>query len=211
MNTTTKVSQGLTKRPTTAIVKLAAKDRAALVAAHRELEAVDQRLAGLSRLKDLRHQLDEIPALFARGEMSVGDAVRSAPAGLDAASLHSIRSVLSAACKARIKTLLAGVAEIVIGIERQSLELLEAKAATITEAEEATARELDTEFLPSAALSALQETIRRERHQLEFFAAAGITRQALARAMQSAAVEPQPAALADDGETDHAEMLADLK
>jgi hypothetical protein len=211
MNTTTKTGPALSRRPSTAPVKIAAKDRAALVAAHRELEAVDQRLLTLSKLKNLRRELESVPALFAAGKISTGDAIRSAPAALDVNALHSIRGSLTTACKARGKELLAEVAPIVLGIERKALADLEAKAATIAEAEEATAAELDTAFLPSSALSALRETIRRERHQLEFFAAAGITRQALARAMQSAGIEPQPAALAEDGETAHEELAADFK
>lgn len=212
MHTITKTSPALTHRPSTAPLRIGAKDRAALVAAHRELEAVDQRLAGLARLKDLRRELDEIPALFARGEISVGDAVRAAPAGLDAASLHSIRNTLSSACKARIKTLLGGVAEIVLDMERKVLAALQAKADSITATERKTASELDTEFLPSSALAALQETIRREAQQIEFMAERGINRQALSRAMRSAGIDSQTAALAEDGETtDHAEMLADMK
>jgi hypothetical protein len=149
--------------------------------------------------------------MFARGEMSAGDAVRAAPAGLDAASLHSIRSVLSAACKARIKTLLAGVAEIVVGIERKSLELLEVKAAGLTATERATAAELALEFEPSGSLAALLETVRREGRELDSMAARGISRQALGRAMAAAGVEPQPAALVDDGETAHEELAGDFK
>jgi hypothetical protein len=211
MHTIAKTSPALSRRPSTGIIKTGAKDRAALVAAHRELEAVDQRLLTLSKLKNLRRELESVPALFAAGKISTGDAIRSAPAALDVNALHSIRGSLTTACKARGKELLAEVAPIVLGIERQALADLEAKAETIAEGERATARELDVEFVASTALAALDETVRREAQQIEFMAERGINRQALARAMAAAGIEPQPAALADDGETDHAEMLADLK
>jgi hypothetical protein len=100
MNTIHQSPQGLTKRPSTALVKLAAKDRAALQIAHREIEAVDSRLAALAKLKTLRAELDEIPALYAAGKIGIGEAVRSSPAGLNSDVLHSIRGILTSSCKA---------------------------------------------------------------------------------------------------------------